>query len=415
MAGPSPPPSVVALAALAAALLIGAPDAQASRGMEVALSDDGIFVHQSYYGRRRALRRARELGVTRLRVMLEWAGALREQAKRRKPPKRPLYHLADIDDAIDAAAAAGIRVQLTLSGPAPRYATSNGRIGPWRPDPRMWADFVRTMARHFEGRVDRYSIWNEPNYKSWLAPLWKGPALYRRLYVKAYKAIRSVDPDAAILIGETSPHNSPGRATAPLKFLRRAACVNREFHLDRRCAKRSPAPGGPLRADGYAQHPYNFLYPPSHREPGQDNVTIGTVGRLRYTLDHLRSARALVGSRPAMPIYLTEFGYFVSGRRKISEKRQAEWLEKAYKLALRTPRVRQLLQWGLVVKPKGYPGDYFNTAIIDRNGSKRKAFNRLREWAKRAMRRGEIRRPGGPIDLPPARHSPAAGAAAAAR
>src|SRR3712207_6860784 len=64
------------------------------------------------------------------------------------------------------------------------------------------------------------------------------------------------------------------------------------------------------RSDGYAHHPYNFLHPPSHREPGRDNVTIGTLGRLRYALDHLRRADALVSPRAAaMPLYLTEFGY----------------------------------------------------------------------------------------------------------
>ena len=84
------------------------------------------------------------------------------------------------------------------------------------------------MAQHFAGRVDRYSIWNEPNWRTWLGPLKSAPATYRQLYSRGYKAIKQADPRAKVLIGETSPFARPGMSTAPLDFLRKVALRRQE-------------------------------------------------------------------------------------------------------------------------------------------------------------------------------------------
>jgi len=64
-------------------------------------------------------------------------------------------------------------------------------------------------AEHFRGKVDRYSIWNEPNYVGWLSPLSQAPRLYRALYISGYRAIKKADPSAQVLIGETPGMNQP--------------------------------------------------------------------------------------------------------------------------------------------------------------------------------------------------------------
>jgi hypothetical protein len=396
--------AVVVLAALTA--LAPAPAARAAKGMEVALSDDGVFLFRAYYSRAKAFKRARELGVTRLRVMLTWAGALRgRQARSRRAPAKPRYYIHRWDDLIDAAAARGIRIQLTLTGPAPAFATSNHKIGTHNPNAKRFGRFARAMAEHFMGRVNRYSVWNEPNYVSWLFPRKRAPALYRKLYVAAYAAIKAVDPGAAVLIGETSPHDSPDRSWSPLGFLRRVACVRSDYRLDRKCAKARPAPGGTLRADGYAQHPYDFLHPPS-RGADPDDVTIGSLNHLTSALDRLSRAGALYAPRrSAMPVYLTEFGYFAHGRRKIPESRHAQYLVEAFGIARRSGRVRQLLQWGLVDPPANYPGSFFNTAIMGRHGKLRKPYRSLRSWVARELKRRGIARSPKRIQLPPARPS----------
>src|SRR5690349_9224208 len=85
------------------------------------------------------------------------------------------------DDAVDRMLAGGRDVQMTLAGPAPPWATGNGEVGAWRPSARAYARFVGAVARHFEGRVARYSLWNEPNWWTLLRPRREAARIYRRL------------------------------------------------------------------------------------------------------------------------------------------------------------------------------------------------------------------------------------------
>jgi beta-glucosidase/6-phospho-beta-glucosidase/beta-galactosidase len=161
--------------------LTAVPHALAARGMEIALQDDAVFVYQSYYGRTKALKRAQQLHATRIRANVSWTSALGRQSRYKHAPKRPLWNFGLWDALVDEANSKGIAVQLALTGPAPAFATSNHRIGPRGPKARYYRLFVKAAAQHFAGRVDRFSIWNEPNYVGWIAPLSKGPKLYRSL------------------------------------------------------------------------------------------------------------------------------------------------------------------------------------------------------------------------------------------
>ena len=121
-------------------------EAKASRGMELALQDDPVFVNPTYFDRERAFKHLRALGVTRLRVSLGWANAMPEsQAKKRTKPAKIdwLFGLTDI--LIDAAAAEGIRVHLHISRPAPAWATGNRKKGPVRPSVSKFGRSFHTM------------------------------------------------------------------------------------------------------------------------------------------------------------------------------------------------------------------------------------------------------------------------------
>ncbi|HEX8074180.1 MAG TPA: cellulase family glycosylhydrolase [Thermoleophilaceae bacterium] len=391
---------------LALALLVPAP-AAAGKRMEMALADDPVFLDQAYYQRDRAFEQARTLGVTRMRAVVTWASVLGPQAKLETPPERPEYYLKRHDQMVDAAAANGIRVQLILTGPAPAFAAADRRIGPNRPDARMFGDFARAVAEHFEGRVDRYSLWNEPNYVSWLSPLAESPAIYRSLYLAGYAGIKSADPKATVLMGETAPFGVRGKSVAPLEFLRRAACVTKRYKPDKTCAAAIPAPGGALRADAYAHHPYDFMHPPNYRYKGSDNVTIGTLPRLTSALDRLSRVRALVGSRRRpLQLNLTEFGYFQAGSRRISEARQSKYLPRAFAIAQRNARVREMLQYGLVVPPPNHAGAYFQLGIVGLDGQPRPPFDALAAWVRSALKRRSIAKPRSRIVLPAAKPSP---------
>src|SRR4051812_9779903 len=209
-----------------------ASSAHAAHGMEIGLQDDAVFVYQQYYDRDLALDQARQLGVTRLRVNVLWNRAAAVQERQRMAPAQVIYKWAPYDSIVDAAAARGIKVQMTVSGPAPAWANGKHRSrvhdGAYKPNAHLFGQFVHDVALHFKGRVDRYSIWNEPNWPGWLAPYKSAPRLYAGLYRAGYAAVKGVDPNAKVLFGELAPQGRRGKSLAPLTFLRQ---VTRHAHF----------------------------------------------------------------------------------------------------------------------------------------------------------------------------------------
>jgi len=347
----------LAAALLSAAVAVLPAPAHASAGMELALQDDPVFVQGLGMSQARALDNARKLGAKRIRVNVQWARLMPIGATSRKAPRSPYYDFSQLDALQSAAAKRHIKLQFTLAGPAPAWATKNHHVGPYWPSAGRYAQFVRAVATHFKGRVDRYSIWNEPNWDTWLAPAGHAAGIYRDLYKRGYAAIKSADPRAEVLIGELAPQGG-GHAIAPLKFLRLLTAKGR------------------LKADGFAIHPYQLTSAPTNRYARPDDVTIGTLDRLTRALNTLAHRRKL--TRPNgrhLNLYLTEFGYLSRGSRAQSARTRARWLVAAYRIARRNPRVKQLLQYQLVDKPKHIA---WHSAVMSRGGRPFPAYTALR-------------------------------------
>jgi cellulase (glycosyl hydrolase family 5) len=361
--------------------LCAAATAQAAPRMELAVQDDPVLMGRLYGSASNTLKLVSQLRATRLRVNVSWSYVVGNAAKRRTAPRHIAYNWSGYDALIRAATPRGIRLQLTLTGPAPAYATANHRIGPYKPKSSAFRAFATAAATHFRGKVDRYSIWNEPNYVRWLSPLNRGAKLYRALYVAGYGAIKRVDPDAQVLIGETSPTEHRGRSTAPLKFLRGVTCATRTYSAARIC--------DPLVADGYAHHAYDPTHSPAYRYPGADNVTLATLYRLTGALDELAMEGLLITEDgEPLDVYVTEYGFFASGKKHVSARTHAAYLVKAFRMAQANPRVRQMLQY-LIVKPRGNYS-HFDTSIADKRGRPSLAFKKLAAWARQAVEAGRV-------------------------
>ncbi|WP_028066147.1 hypothetical protein [Solirubrobacter soli] len=349
--------SLVAGVSLLALLLVLPARAHAAAGMELALQDDAVFVDQRWMDRDNALDHAVELGATRIRVNVLWARLIVGDAHDRTTPDTVTYDFSRIDALQQAAQARGIKLQLTIAGPAPAWATGDHRMGNYRPDAAKYGAFVQTVVSHFEGRVDRYAIWNEPNWNTWLAPGRSAASQYRLLYAAGYKAAKAADPKAKVLIGELAPTGG-GRAIAPLKFLRDVTCSKADYKAAKHCVG--------LKADGFAIHPYQFTAAPTIAAGKPDDVPIGGLSRLTSALDKLAKRKALrTPSGAKMGVYLTEFGYLTVGARAQKPKVRAAWLQEAFKVARHNPRVKQLLQYQLVDPPDD---EIWHSAILDRDG-----------------------------------------------
>jgi hypothetical protein len=376
-----------AAAVLAAALLAtlaAAPTAGARRpALQIGIQDDALFVRgPQAYGwragelmpRSRAYRAARALSTRVLRINVLWkyvAGV-----KRGDPWDWSYY-----DAAVNSAIAHHVEPQLTLTGPAPGWATGDGKPEVFRPKPDAFAQFAATAAERYAGRVRRYSIWNEPNWPSWLAPQRAAPSIYRRLYLAGYAAIKRADPAAKVMIGELAPMGPPEAATPPLRFLRRLTCSDRRWHAVRRCAH--------LVTDGFAHHPYALRWAPWYAGPTRDDVTMGSLGRLTRALRVLARRHALAtpsGHAPAL--YLTEFGYHANSR-TIGERQRASFTIQAFNAAARNRHVREIV-WFQLGAPPPTGRRQWNTSLLRRDGRPLPTFTALKRWIDGAVRRGLV-------------------------
>ena len=361
---------------IAAAVLAAVPaPALAVPNLELGVQDDAVLHDRQYGDSALALDRSVEMGADRVRVNLVWSQAMPlAQAKVRRAPASVAWDFSKLERLYADATARGLRLQVTLTGPAPRWATANRKIGSTGPKPRAFAKFARAVATQFAGRIDRYSVWNEPNWHRRLNPSRTAAARYRSLYARAYKAIKAADPGAQVLIGELMPGANSRLSTPALEFLRKLTCVDRSYRRKRSC----PA----LRADGFALHPYNFARKPkAARNRNTDIVEMGSLSRLTKALDRLAGVgRLRTPSGAPMPVYLTEFGYFTSGAVRRTPRQHAKWMAQAWKIAQRNPRVYQLLQYQLIDPwPKTVS---WRTAVMKRDGTPRPAFFTLQKLAR---------------------------------
>jgi hypothetical protein len=357
----------LAILACAAAAALGAlpSAAHAAAGAEVSIMDDQLLLGRSQSFIDKQMRIFNSLGVDRLRVSAFWDGNSPAPSSRRKPagfdaanPNDPRYRWSALDRVVGSAVGHGIKVMISISTPAPLWATTGRRKGGlWKPSARDFAAFAEAVARRYGLVVDQYGIANEPNQGGWLQPQSTSaglvaPHLYRAMVQAAYPRIKAADPTSTALIGNlaSSGTNVHGRRAPirPLAFLRAMACVNSSYR---------PIHGGacrgfkPVPADAVAHHPYRFFGPPSGHSASPDDAAIGDSGRLFRVLDRLvRLGRIRPSGGRRLNVYYTEFGYQTDPPDPfagIPLGRQSRYLQEAAYLAWRTPRIRGINQFRL--------------------------------------------------------------------
>lgn len=361
-------------AAAFVALAITAGPALLSAGPAAAVPQETIFdassdllgtaASPSSSARRAAtLEQLDALGADAMRLVVPWRNVAPKPNSRRRPagfdPSDPTAYPQDafrpVDEAIRGAFDHGLDVLLVPSTPIPDWASSSATNpdGVTSPRPAEFEHFVTALGLRYSGncalplcigiqplpRVRFWAALNEPNLPIFLQPQSRrgkpvAPALYRRLFLAAQRGLRASghgsDP---LLIGETSP--GPGRGgTAPLDFLRGVLCLDARYRPVGRCA--------PIRAAGWAHHPYDPRDPPFAKP--KDLLMTGTIGRLTSALKRAARAGATKGR---LPVYVTEYGIQSVPDRDfgVSEQRQLEYLGIGEFLLWRNPQVRAYAQY----------------------------------------------------------------------
>ena len=393
-----------------------APTVQAPRTELVSILQDDTQLHADPAA---FLARAKALGIQAIRADLFWDSVAPDASvgtaphfDAADPSAYPPASWSIYDEIVRDAAAAGIRIYFTLTGPPPLWAagahmpqTSNCPCDQWLPSAADFGAFVHAVGERYDGhyipagsttplpRVSMWSIWNEPNYGPNLAPqaidgstVEVSPSLYRGLLNAAWSALQATGHTPrtdTILIGETAPRgltagNHPGNFSGmvPLRFVRALYCVDGNFQpLQGAAAAQRGCPTSQsgsshfatdnpalFDASGFAAH----LYPDSQaptvvsaadKEFGQDYADFATVPRLERTLDQVASA---YGSSVQLPIYSTEFGYKTSppfpGGVPLSTA--ALYLNESEYLSWVNPRIRSFDNYLLEDPPPGRGADF---------------------------------------------------------
>jgi hypothetical protein len=375
-----------------AAALLALPAAASASSTQESIFEDNHELLQSGAGRQAsALNDIAGLGADSVRALVYW-NQVAPAPKRKKRPKTfdaatPAAYPAskwDIyDDLVRGAQARGLSVLLTPTSPIPAWAShcsgSADKRRACKPDARQFGLFVRALGIRYSGsyadenqgggllpRVDRWSIWNEPNQPGWLNPQYtsshgrKVPAaarMYRDLSRSAISGLRATGHGSDLLmLGETAPIGRASgtlarRPSPPVDFIRALFCLKSNGHkltgTDARLAGCSHI--ARLRVNALAHHPYTRggSQPPQFRTlPGE--ITISTASRLKALL----SQGGRVGAVPRnLPIWYTEFGFQTKVKGDffgVSDEAQARYINQSDWIAFRDGRVKSVAQYQLV-------------------------------------------------------------------
>jgi hypothetical protein len=431
---------VVVACALAAAVSAGAAaSATAAPTQESMFQDDYLLVFKSPASVARTMDTLRYLGVDRVRVTVFWNLIAPNPASR----DRPRFDATDpaayppgawrvYDTIVRLAAERGIGVNFNVWGALPAWAGGSTGYPPFAghfdPSAVEFGRFMTAIGRRYDGRhsgddgnvlprVPYWSLWNEPNGISFLAPTWQrrggtwveaGAAIYRALVDAAWNALTATGhlPGDTVLVGETAPKAkadpAASRSIRPLRFIRALYCVDGGLRplrgaaaSLRGCPTRSQASAFPaahpglFRATGFAHHPYQLLLPPTlPTEP--DSVATADIPRLTGTLDGI--FRAYRRSR-RLPIYNTEFGYESRPPSAfgIPLFTQAAYLNESEFMGYRNPRLASYSQFLL---SDSSSAQQFQSGLIQRGGQVKPAFAAYRTpiWIPNPVsRRGRFR------------------------
>ncbi|MEA2663518.1 MAG: hypothetical protein QOI11_462, partial [Candidatus Eremiobacteraeota bacterium] len=338
----------IAVLAAAFAGVLPAGVACAGRTQLSVFQDDEQLVLSGATARERTLDDLQRLGADTVHSIVFW----HKVAPAPLSGKRPVFDGGDpaayppalwdtYDDLVRGASARGLDLILSPSSPMPAWASectgSRKLRKTCRPNLTQFKRFVQALGTRYSGeykdenqntatlpRVERWSIWNEPNQGGWLQPQYArvggktvsvSPQIYRELVRAAIKGLRaSGHGHDDIMLGETAPLGrvsgpASTRPTPPAQFLRAVFCLVAKGRALRGAAAAALSCGGyrKLAVTAISHHPYTRGGSQPPTSAGNANeITVASVGRLKTLLKQASARGRIPGG---LPIFYTEYGF----------------------------------------------------------------------------------------------------------
>ena len=392
------------LALLLALALPGA--ASASSGQLSIIQDDAVFLGLTDKDPDAALADAKALGADMVRTFVVWRRVAPTPTADEPPADFDMgdpnagYDWGIYDRLVERARAHGLKVFLTLGPDIPDWASEEPSVCPhfiggyrrlgqschWRPRPQMFFQFAKAAAQRYSGRVDLWSLYNEPNLEHYLYPQLArvgkkrfvdlAGVRYRKLWYEGWKAIAAYDPGQRdnVLFGETAAISSP------LDTLNAALCLDpkgRPFKGRMRRLHECQRPRR-LPIGGIAHHPYNNFAAGSVFTKSRGALSMAHLGRLgRF----MRTAERRGRIPRRRKIFLTEFGFQSNppdARRGLSLTAHARSINEADRLFSADPRVAAVAQFELFDVLEQPGEDVYNTGLRLIDGRRKPAWEAYR-------------------------------------
>ena len=372
---------------LAAVALMAPGLASASKNQLSLIQEDReLLAFSGVMSPENAMREIAALGADVVRTNIIFYKTYRNPEERSKPPgfdtsnpDSPQYDWHRIDRLVSLARQNGLGVFATVTGPGPLWATANpaactGVPCARNPSVSEFGQFAAAVAKRYQGQINYYSIWNEPNLDGWIQPQQKRPSvrrvqteakIYRKLWIAGYRSIAKFDPARRnrVMFGEVAAIGEP------LPLLYGALCLDIKGRpFKRRMARKHGCGRRPakLNIGGFAIHPYNAnaYGSPRSKTRSKTALPLAYMPRLHRLIDVAKRFRRI---RRRAPILSTEFGFQtkppergLGTRTAPSPAKQAQYINEADRLFYGDPRVTMVSQYELTDPPET---DVFNSGL----------------------------------------------------
>jgi LysM repeat protein len=310
---------------------------------------------------------ATDLGVTWVKQQIEWA--LYE-------PTAGNVNWAPIDDMVNAMDAAGVNIVLSVNS-APNWARDSDQEKGPPSDYTTYANFVGQLAERYNGKVDAYEIWNEPNLRrEWNTPKGISAASYVELLRLAYTAIKLSDPTAVVVTA----------GLAPTGFNDGVNAIDDRVYL-----RQMYAAGVAEWSDAIGAHPNGWANPPDstccrNNRPAVPGWDDHPSFFFKQTLQDYREIMVQNGDSGTY-IWATEFGWGSNDGLNVepppdygfvaytSLDEQASYLTRAFQLGREWGYVGPMIIWNLnYCQVVGVTGEQCLWSLLDPAGNPRPAY-----------------------------------------
>jgi polysaccharide biosynthesis protein PslG len=261
-------------------------------------------------------------GLKWVRIDVGWA-SIEDTGK----GARNELHLANLDTCVANANRRGLKV-LVMLWLAPEWARAGGTTDRHPPNnPQDYADFAHWMAARYEGKVDAWEVWNEPDPRQ---QFWRGTtSQYVELLKAAYPAFKAGDATASVVLGGPSSND--------------AAWIREVYSL-----------GAKDSFDVMATHPYQPIADQPPEAPGDANRSWFT------SFPAVRQVMLDYGDG-AKPVWFTEFGWsahpnwpgIAEWQRGVTLEQQADYAVRAWRYTRDKYPYVKVMMW---YKARSLPG-----------------------------------------------------------